>query len=63
MTRRSYTGRWLDDAKDAGRMLACVSEKFVTQAIGGSPQDAIGKSFTLQGSDGTLYTYLHRRCI
>ena len=50
-------GRWLDDAKDAGRMLACVSEKFVTQAIGGSPQDAIGKSFTLQGSDGTLYTY------
>ena len=25
-------GRWLDDAKDAGRMLACVSEKFVTQA-------------------------------
>lgn len=38
-------------------MLACVSEKFVTQAIGGSPQDAIGKSFTLQGSDGTLYTY------
>ena len=50
-------GRWLDDAKDAGRMLACVSEKFVTQAIGGSPQDAIGKSFTLQGSDGDLYTY------
>ena len=50
-------GRWLDDAKDAGRMLACVSEKFVTQAIGGSPQDAIGKSFTLQGSDGNLYTY------
>ena len=50
-------GRWLDDAKDTGRMLACVSEKFVTQAIGGSPQDAIGKSFTLQGSDGTLYTY------
>ena len=26
-------------------------------AIGGSPQDAIGKSFTLQGSDGNLYTY------
>lgn len=50
-------GRWLDDTKDAGRMLACVSEKFVTQAIGGSPQDAIGKSFTLQGSDGNLYTY------
>ena len=47
----------LDDTKDAGRMLACVSEKFVTQAIGGSPQDAIGKSFTLQGSDGNLYTY------
>ena len=43
--------------KDTGRMLACVSEKFVTQAIGGSPQDAIGKSFTLQGSDGNLYTY------
>ena len=30
-------GRWLDDAKDTGRMLACVSEKFVTQAIGGMP--------------------------
>ncbi len=50
-------GRWLDDDKDAGRMLACVSEKFITQAIGGSAQDAIGKSFTLTGSDGNLYTY------
>ena len=38
-------------------MLACVSEKFITQAIGGSAQDAIGKSFTLTGSDGNLYTY------
>ena len=50
-------GRWLDDDKDAGRMLACVSEKFITQAIGGSAQDAIGQSFTLTGSDGNLYTY------
>ena len=50
-------GRWLDDTKDAGRMLACVSEKFVTQAIGGNAQDAIGKEFTITGSDGNLYTF------
>ncbi len=29
-------GRWLDDDRDAGRKVACVSEKFVEQAIGGS---------------------------
>ena len=50
-------GRWLDDSKDAGRMLACVSEKFVTQAVGGNAKDAIGKEFTITGSDGNLYTF------
>ena len=40
-------GRWVNDEGDAGRNLACVSEKFVTQAIGGSARNAIGKSFTM----------------
>lgn len=49
-------GRWIDDTADSGRKLACVSEKFVEQAIGGSAVNAIGKSFTLTIS-GNLYTF------
>ena len=47
-------GRWLDD--DAGRKVACVSEKFVEQAIGGTAQDAIGKAVTLT-INKDLYTF------
>ena len=49
-------GRWLDDDRDAGRKVACVSEKFVEQAIGGSAQDAIGKTVTLTINQN-LYTF------
>lgn len=49
-------GRWLDDEKDAGRKVACVSEKFVEQAVGGSAADAIGKSVTLT-INKNLYTF------
>ena len=49
-------GRWLDDDRDAGRKVACVSEKFVEQAIGGSAQDAIGKAVTLTINQD-LYTF------
>ena len=49
-------GRWLDDEKDAGRKVACVSEKFVEQAIGGTAQDAIGKAVTLT-INKDLYTF------
>ena len=49
-------GRWLDDDRDAGRKVACVSEKFVEQAIGGSAQDAIGKAVTLTINQN-LYTF------
>ena len=49
-------GRWLDDEKDAGRKVACVSEKFVEQAVGGSAANAIGKSVTLT-IDKNLYTF------
>ena len=49
-------GRWLDDDKDAGRKVACVSEKFVAQAIGGTAQDAIGKAVTLT-INKDLYTF------
>ena len=49
-------GRWLDDDRDAGRKVACVSEKFVEQAIGGSAQDAIGKAVTL-AINQDLYTF------
>lgn len=49
-------GRWLDDEKDAGRYLACVSEKFVEQAVGGNAQNAIGKSVTLT-INKNLYTF------
>ena len=49
-------GRWLDDDKDAGRKVACVSEKFVEQAIGGTAQDAIGKAVTLT-INNNLYTF------
>ena len=49
-------GRWLDDTKDAGRYLACVSEKFVEQALGGTATDAVGKNFTLT-INGNLYTF------
>ena len=49
-------GRWLDDDKDAGRKVACVSEKFVEQAIGGTAQDAIGKAVTLT-INKNLYTF------
>ena len=49
-------GRWLDDAKDAGRKVACVSEKFVEQAVGGSAQNAIGKAVTLT-INKNLYTF------
>ena len=49
-------GRWVNDTTDAGRNLACVSEKFITQAIGGSAVNAIGKSFTVSVGD-TLQTF------
>lgn len=49
-------GRWLDDDKDAGCKVACVSEKFVEQAIGGTAQDAIGKAVTLT-INKDLYTF------
>ena len=49
-------GRWLDDDKDAGRKVACASEKFVAQAIGGTAQDAIGKAVTLT-INKDLYTF------
>ena len=49
-------GRWIDDEKDAGRKVACVSEKFVEQAVGGSAQNAIGKSVTLT-INKNLYTF------
>ena len=49
-------GRWLDDDKDAGRKVACVSEKFVAQAIGGTAQEAIGKAVTLT-INKDLYTF------
>lgn len=49
-------GRWLDDDKDAGRKVACVSEKFVEQAIGGTAQEAIGKAVTLT-INKNLYTF------
>ena len=49
-------GRWLDDDKDAGRKVACVSEKFVEQAIGGTTQEAIGKAVTLT-INKDLYTF------
>ena len=49
-------GRWVNDTTDAGRNLACVSEKFITQAIGGSAVNAIGKSFTVTVGD-TLQTF------
>ena len=49
-------GRWLDDDKDASRKVACVSEKFVAQAIGGTAQDAIGKAVTLT-INKDLYTF------
>ena len=49
-------GRWLDDDKDAGRKVACVSEKFVAQAIGGTAQEAIGKAVTLT-INKNLYTF------
>ena len=49
-------GRWVNDTTDAGRNLACVSEKFITQAIGGSAVNAIGKSFTMSVGD-TLQTF------
>ena len=48
-------GRWLDDEKDAGRKVACVSEKFVEQAVGGTAQEAIGKAVTLT-INKNLYT-------
>ena len=51
-------GRWVNDEADAGRNLACVSEKFITQAIGGSAVNAIGKSFTMSvGQSKTLQTF------
>ena len=40
-------GRWLNDDTDAGRKLCVVSQKFVEQAVGGTPTDAIGKRITL----------------
>ena len=49
-------GRWLDDDKDAGRKVACVSEKFVEQVIGGTAQEAIGKAVTLT-INKDLYTF------
>ena len=49
-------GRWLDDEKDAGRRVACVSEKFVEQAVGGTAQEAIGKAVTLT-INKNLYTF------
>ncbi len=49
-------GRWLDDEKDKGRNLACVSEKFVEQAVGGTARDAVGKSVTLT-INKNLYTF------
>jgi len=49
-------GRWLDDEKDAGRRVACVSEKFVEQAVGGTAQEAIGKAVTLTINQN-LYTF------
>ena len=49
-------GRWLDDEKDAGRKVACVSEKFVEQAVGGTAQEAIGKAVTLT-INKNLYTF------
>ena len=49
-------GRWVNDTTDAGRNLACVSEKFITQAIGGRAVNAIGKSFTVSVGD-TLQTF------
>ena len=49
-------GRWVNDTTDAGRNLACVSEKFIAQAIGGSAVNAIGKSFTVTVGD-TLQTF------
>ena len=49
-------GRWVNDEADAGRNLACVSEKFITQAIGGSAVNAIGKSFTMTVGN-TLQTF------
>ena len=57
MTRQILYGRWLDDAKDAGRMLACVSEKFVTQAIGGSRRMPSASPSLCRAAGGTLYTY------
>ena len=56
-------GRWLDDAKDAGRMLACVSEKFVTQAIGGSRRMPSASPSLCRAATGTLYTYFIVRCV
>ena len=49
-------GRWLDDEKDAGRRVACVAEKFVEQAVGGTAQEAIGKAVTLT-INKNLYTF------
>ena len=49
-------GRWIDDDKDTGRKVACVSEKFVEQAVGGSAANAIGKSVTLT-INKNLYTF------
>lgn len=40
-------GRWLKSERDTGRHVCVVSEKFIEQAVGGKPQDAIGKSVTL----------------
>ena len=50
-------GRWLDDTGDADRKVCVVSEKFISQAVGGSARDAIGKAVTLNvnGMPQTFY--------
>lgn len=56
MIRRFCTDAGWTTTGTPGRKVACVSEKFVEQAIGGSAQDAIGKAVTL-AINQDLYTF------
>lgn len=49
-------GRWLDESRDAGRRVCVVSEKFVEQALGCTPLEAVGQKFTLS-LNNTLQTF------
>lgn len=51
-------GRWLQNDRDAGRHVCVVSEKFIEQAVGGTPSEAIGKSVTLTIGNNLFTFYI-----